>query len=376
MKENWQVKKLRDVCIIEKIPNKVKNLPYVGLEHIQSNTGLFTGSKNPQDVKSSTFYFTENHVLYGRLRPYLNKVMIPDFVGHCSTEIFPIRVNDELDRKFLFYWLLLDKTSKRIDATSTGARMPRANMNEVLEFEIPIPPISEQKRLVEILDGAIKSIDKTKQNTEKNIENKKGLFESYLNCVFNNPNEIWEKVKLGDVCEFHNGKAHEKVIDENGEYIVVNSKFISSDGTIYKKTNQLLFPLHKGEIAMVMSDVPNGKALAKCFLVDEDNKYTLNQRIGAIKSNYLIPKFLFYQLNRNKYFLDFDNGENQTNLRKNDILNCELSIPSLEEQKNIINKIDTFSEQTKILEEIYQQKLTNLDELKKSILQKAFNSEL
>ena len=127
---------------------------------------------------------------------------------------------------------------------------------------------------------------------------------------------------------------------------------------------------------MVMSDVPNGKTLAKCFIVDKDNTYSLNQRICAIRSNAFETRFLYFQLNRHKYLLAFNNGENQTNLRKNDILSCPLFVPSLPEQKSIIAKLDTLSAETKKLEKIYEQKLADLEELKKSVLSKAFHAEL
>jgi len=145
---------------------------------------------------------------------------------------------------------------------------------------------------------------------------------------------------LGKSCEFFNGKAHEKAIDENGEFIVVNSKFISQEGEVIKRTNKQIFPLFEGDIVMVMSDVPNGKALAKCFLIDKDNAYSLNQRICAIRSVNFDKKFLLYQLNRNKHFLKFNNGENQTNLRKDDILNCPLIKPSIEQQRKIVELLD------------------------------------
>lgn len=152
--------------------------------------------------------------------------------------------------------------------------------------------------------------------------------------------EDWVETTLGDSCEFYNGKAHENQIDDNGEFIVVNSKFISSNGIIIKKTNDALFPLYKNDIVMVMSDVPNGKALAKCYLIKEDNKYSLNQRICAIRSKKFNTKFLYYHLNRHPYLLSFDNGENQTNLRKNDILNSPLYIPPLPEQEWIVAILD------------------------------------
>lgn len=149
-----------------------------------------------------------------------------------------------------------------------------------------------------------------------------------------------ELTTIGESCEFFNGKAHEKSIDENGKYIVVNSKFISQEGRVVKRTKEQMFPLYKGDIVMVMSDVPNGKALAKCFIIDQDDAYSLNQRICCIRSKEFDTKYLYYQLNRNEHFLTFNNGENQTNLRKGDILNCPLIKPSMEEQERMVAEFD------------------------------------
>ena len=150
----------------------------------------------------------------------------------------------------------------------------------------------------------------------------------------------WDLKKLGEVCDFFNGQAHEKCIDENGKYKLINSKFVSSEGDNFKRTNNALSPLFVNDIVMVMSDVPNGKTLAKCFVVDENDTYTLNQRICVIRSKNFDTRFLYYQLNRNKYLLSFDNGENQTNLRKDDILNCGLFVPPLPVQKRIVSILD------------------------------------
>lgn len=151
--EGWEEKTLNEVCTIEKSQGNYKNLPYVGLEHIESNTGRFIGSVQPMTVKSSTFKFSNEHILYGRLRPYLNKVIIPDFIGHCSTEIFPIKPCLKLSKEFLFYWFISNETVNKINATCTGARMPRANMNDVLNFEFPLAPIHEQEIIVSNLDA-------------------------------------------------------------------------------------------------------------------------------------------------------------------------------------------------------------------------------
>lgn len=152
-------------------------------------------------------------------------------------------------------------------------------------------------------------------------------------------------VQLDYISDFRNGKGHEKNIVNDGKYIVVNSKFISTDGQIKKFSDEQICPLYKNDILMVMSDLPNGRALAKCYLVDMDNRYTLNQRIGAFTVNrydLITTKYLYYVLDRNSQLLRYDNGADQTNLRKNDILNILIAIPPIEKQKKITDILDSF----------------------------------
>lgn len=92
----------------------------------------------------------------------------------------------------------------------------------------------------------------------------------------------------------------------------------------------------KNEIAFVLSDVPNGRAIARTFLVDKSNKYTLNQRIAGITPlDETYPYFLHILMNRNRYFLSFDDGAKQTNLSVSDVMNFEEMYPSYDEQKRI-----------------------------------------
>ena len=182
----------------------------------------------------------------------------------------------------------------------------------------------------------------------------------------------WKIKPLGEACEFSNGQAHEKCIDDTGKFKLINSKFVSSEGQHFKRTNNALSPLYENDIAIVMSDVPNGKTLAKCFLVDKNDTYTLNQRIGVIRSNNFDTRFLYYQLNRNKHFLSFNNGENQTNLRKGDIVNCKLLLPSLAEQKRIVTILDQAFEGIATATANAKKNLANARELFESELQSVF----
>ena len=179
----------------------------------------------------------------------------------------------------------------------------------------------------------------------------------------------WEEYTLQDVVTFSNGKAHENCVNDDGDYILVNSKFVSTNGQVQKRVTSQLSPLHKSQFVMVMSDLPKGKALAKCFYVEEDNKYTLNQRVCSFTSNDgNVSRFLMYQINRNKYYLRFDDGINQTNLKKSEVLSCPVFIPIVREQEKIATllcKIDErIATQNKIIED--------LKKLKSAIIEKHY----
>jgi len=182
----------------------------------------------------------------------------------------------------------------------------------------------------------------------------------------------WKDTTLGEVAKFENGKAHENSVDENGRYVLVNSKFISSEGKVIKYSNASLHPLSKGNVVMVMSDVPNGKALAKSFFIDKDNLYTLNQRICALIAKKINNKYLYYYINRNKYFLRFDNGVGQTNLKKSEVLDCPICCPSIEEQNKIASFFSLFDQKI----EKQQEKIGQLELFKKGMLQKFFSQEI
>ena len=182
----------------------------------------------------------------------------------------------------------------------------------------------------------------------------------------------WEDNQFNNVAIYRNGRAHENDIEERGKYIVVNSKFVSTNGEVKKYSNKQNEPLYLGEIAFVLSDVPNGRAIARTFLVDANNKYTLNQRIAAITPTEETDSyFLYILLNRNKYFLQFDDGAKQTNLSKVDVENFLSYYPSKPEQ----SQIGTFFQNLDKQITLEQQKHDKLVTLKKAMLEKMFPKE-
>ena len=232
--------------------------------------------------------------------------------------------------RFLYQKLHTDSFVKCAMQRSTGTGYPAINSTDLATIDIKLPEIDEQKKIAEFLSKVDEVISEREEEVKDLEQQKKGLMQKIFSQQLrftdsnNNPYPDWEDKKIGDVFEFYNGKAHEQEIDENGEYIVVNSKFISTEGQVKKYTNKVICPLKKDDIVLVMSDVPNGKAMSKCYLIEEDNKYSLNQRICCLRTKD-VARFFIYQISRNKYFLKFDNGVSQTNLRKEDVLKVYLT---------------------------------------------------
>lgn len=133
-----------ELATIDRSISRDRTIPYLGMEDLSSGQIYLDVVPGAKNVKSNTFAFDERHVLYGRLRPYLNKVLVPNFQGHCSTEIFPLRPIGSTDRKFLARLLSSRYMCDMINQTCTGTRMPRANMDDVMTLTVPAPSVSEQ----------------------------------------------------------------------------------------------------------------------------------------------------------------------------------------------------------------------------------------
>jgi restriction endonuclease S subunit len=205
---------------------------------------------------------------------------------------------------------------------------------------------------------------------EKKIKKEKPLAPiSEDEIPFELPNG-WVWSILDECALFKNGKAHEQYVDPNGDFVLINSKFVSTNGEVKKHTNELLLPMYKNEIAIVMSDVPGGRALSRCYLIEEDNKYSLNQRIGGLMPfNEINPKYLLIVLDRNSHYLNFDDGKKQTNLTKNEILTCPIPLPPFDEQCFIVEKVEEIIGKCTLL----SLEIENLNNHSKNLLKALFN---
>jgi type I restriction enzyme S subunit len=175
----WSSCTISDLCTEDRIvvePNSelASKLTYLSLEHVESVTGkvLKEPSEPIEDVgRSITFRFDSRHVLYGKLRPYLNKVATPDFEGRCTTEMIPLLPRAGVSRAFLAWLLRRPQTVKAAMREKTGARMPRANMKHVLSLAVSIPnSIEEQQRIAAQMSERLSWIAEAKNACYEQIE--------------------------------------------------------------------------------------------------------------------------------------------------------------------------------------------------------------
>ena len=253
-----------------------------------------------------------------------------------------LRNNGFADTKYLFSYI--NAHQRYFKLQGAGSSQLNISRGSVENFEVLLPKRDEQKQIGECFSNLDHLITLHQRKCEETKKLKKYMLQKMFpqnrkrvpEIRFAGFTDDWEQRKLSKVAKYRNGKAHENSIAENGKYIVVNSKFVSTDGRVRKFSNEQIEPLYKGEIAFVLSDVPNGRAIARTFLVDKDGKYTLNQRIAGITPYENTDSyFLHILMNRNRYFLKFDDGNKQTNLSVNDVTNFEEKYPSYEEQYKI-----------------------------------------
>lgn len=186
----------------------------------------------------------------------------------------------------------------------------------------------------------------------------------------------WNITRLKFITDFKNGLAHEKEMDVEGKYCVINSKFVSQEGKVRFYCNEQIMPVYKNDICIVLSDVPNGKAYAKCYIVEEDDCYSLNQRIGCFYNIKINQKFFYYYLNRSQGLLLFDDGINQTNLRKPDLLNLPFLLPKEQEQQRIADYLDKKCVEIDWVVETEKVVIEKLKEYKQSIITEAVTKGL
>jgi type I restriction enzyme S subunit len=290
-----------------------------------------------------------------------------------------IRNSDSLDRDFLFYFLL----SKQDEINGTeGAVFPSINKAEIEQIGIIVPPLPEQQRIVRILDEAFEGISTAKANAEKNEQNAREVFESYLETVFSQRDEGWVKKPLGDAFITVTGTTPPK---SNAGYYGDFMPFVKPPELLDAPLDSAVDGLSEAG-ANVARTLPPNSILVSCIgnlgkIGLNTIPVAFNQQINAIlpDERQTIPEFMFFQTLSGQFKKQLDDMSSGTTVpivNKSKFNTIGILLPPLCQQKAIIKKIKSLREQTQRLETLYQRKLAALDELKQSLLHQAFNGEL
>ena len=381
----WEQRKWIDTVdisteMVDPTSGEFDDMPHIAPGNIESFTGRILDnvkSVKEEQLISGKFRFRPGDVVYGKINPQLGKYFYASVDGLTSADAYVFNGKNGISQKFLFSLLQTADFFKYSVSVSKRSGMPKINRDELNAYSFLAPNAEEQNKIGDFLlelDHLI-TLHQRKYDKLQNI--KKSMLEKMFPKNGSNVPEIrfsgftdpWEQRKLGDVAQYRNGKAHENCIDENGKYVVVNSKFVSTDGEVKKFSNMQNEALFENEIAFVLSDVPNGRAIARTYLIEKSDKYTLNQRIAGITPlNETYPYFLYILMNRHPYFLAFDDGAKQTNLSVSDVMGFETYYPKYSEQQ----KIGAYFRNLDHLITLHQRELEKLQNIKKSMLEKMF----
>jgi type I restriction enzyme S subunit len=377
----WKVEKLGDVIQLE------YGKPLDASKRSEDGKYPVYGA-NGEIARSNEYYYDKPTMIVGR-KGSAGEINLTEKKFWALDVTYFVTFDDKkYDLQFLYY--LLSKLE--LTKLAKGVK-PGINRNDVYSIEVVIPPLPEQQRIVSVLDETFASIAQAKSNAERNLVNARELFESFLLETFeklSSDNET-DQVKIEDIALVSGGYSFKSGdFKKNGKYQVIrmgnvrpdilrldeNPVFIDEiDEDILSRS--LLKP---NDVIITQTGTKKKRDYGYTVLISQTN-LLLNQRISVIRfsENYL-PKFFLYfswtDIFKDQYFANETGTVGQGNVGKKGITETLIPFPPLAEQRAIVGRLEALSAETGRLEEIYQQKVESLEELKKSVLGKAFEGEL
>jgi type I restriction enzyme S subunit len=410
MKQDWEIKRLDEVCEFGNGLWTGKKPPFQNVGVIRNTNFTKDGKLDDSDIvylDVEQSQFAKRKLQYGDIileksgggpKQPVGRVIIfdkkkGDFSFSNFTSVIRIANSKIVDFTYLHRYLFFSYVSgatETMQSHSTGIR--NLKFDEYKAIEIPIPPLPEQQRIVATLDVAFTAIAKAKANAEQNLKNAKELFESYLQGVFENKGDDWEEKKLIEITN----KIGSGATPRGG-----NESYKSEGISLVRSMNVHDFEFRKKNLAFIddqqakeLNNVTlqendvllniTGASVARCCLIPKEFlPARVNQHVSIIraKKEIIDPIFLNLLLT-SKFYKDQllftgEQGATRQAITKAQLEVFKITFPkSLKDQNSLMNKLEALSLEIKKIVAIYEQKIKDLEELKKSVLQKAFSGEL
>lgn len=400
MNSKWKTKKLVDICSLFTDGDWIerKDQAQMGIRLIQtSNIGKGYFKNNENKARFITDYtFKKLHCKEIFMGDCLIS-RLPDPIGRsciltkkdermitavdCTIARFDLK---QIIPEFFIYYSNSHDYLSSVSQESSGATRKRISRNRLGNINIPVPPLPEQQRIINILDKAFKNIETAKANAEKNLQNTHAIFENYLQSIMTKKRQEWNKKKLIEIIKRTETFNPRKYPNFEFNYIDISSvsnityqieethkikgKDAPSRARQIVKVNDILFATVRPTLRRVVI-VPkhfDGQMCSTGYCVLR-SKPEVDHR------------FLFYSLIEKNFINTMEilqKGTSYPAVTNNEIKAQEIFFPTLSEQQRIISILDTLYTETKNLEFFYKQKIELCDALKKSFLHQAFNGEL
>lgn len=402
MRQGWEIKKLGEVCEVFEDGDWIesKDQSIEGIRLIQTGNignGFFKDrGEKARYISADTFKrlrcteIFEGDCLVSRLPDPVGRACILPNTGEkmiTAVDCTIIRLNQkQINPQWFLFYSMSNFYQTEIQKQVTGATRQRISRKNLGLVPIPIPQLEEQQHIVSILDKCFTAIDKAKANAEQNLKNTKELFDSYLQGVFEKKGDDWEECNIEDIIRLIDYRGRTPKKTEMGIRLIT-AKNVKLG---YLQLNPVEFIAEDNYESWMTRGIPDigdvifttEAPLANVAQIETNEKLAFAQRIIVMQPNRnkLNPTFLKYMLLSNtirKIILEKGTGATVVGIKSSLLKKIRIYFPkSIDKQQAIVYQLDALRAETQKLEAVYQKKIEELEELKKSILQGAFSGEL
>lgn len=363
------------------------------LEDIEKESSklLSTIRAGERPFKSTKNSFKKGDVLYGKLRPYLNKIIIAEEDGVCTTEIIPLSAEPSCCNKYIFYWLKSSTFLGYVNDVSYGVNMPRLGTADGLKAPLRLAPLAEQKIIAEKLDTLLAQVDSTKARLEQIPQILKRFRQAVLAMALNgsseqsrNPAKI---VKLIDVTKKITDGEHLTPKTINSGIPLLSAKDVQEDELLFDNVKYLSDTVaakalnrcnpEKNDILIVS----RGATVGRTHLVSTSKTFCLMGSVLLIKldTEQVIPeymKLIFNDISGQQQLVSASGATAQQAIYIRDVKEFSFKLISLHEQHEIVRRVEQLFAYADTIEKQVNNALTHVNSLTQSILAKAFRGEL
>jgi type I restriction enzyme S subunit len=387
----WRRVRLGDVCDIvarqvdPKLP-QYGSLPHINGENIIS--GLcrlaYLNTASEESMTSGKYLFEAGDVLYSKLRPYLRKAVVAEVNGVCSADMYPIKVNRAvLDPHFAAWLLVSDEFTNYADSESRRARMPKLNREQLFAFNVPLPPLNEQKRIVIRINDSMAAIELARAAAKAQLKASKDLPAAYIRAVFNSSEAMeWDKKRLGEVCEIVARQVDPKV-PEYGALPHVNGENIESGLCRLKFLRTAADDnMISGKYLFEAGDVLYSKLrpyLRKAIVADFRGVCSADMYPIRVNPEFLNPHFAGWMLVSDeftKYADEESRRARMPKLNREQLFAWEAPLPPLATQEFLIENLSERMAKAESLIVKLQDQFDSINTIPAALLRQAFSGKL